>query len=123
MVFLPLPNSRRIFGVAKIILVGRFLQPTLLAGAFAHLATVGFGTETLPLPISICIEPSEFSLGSQTKGTTPPKIKRRREENPLGRKIRTAKKEEKLLVNCGNKTAAKKIHFESARIAPFPPRP
>jgi len=53
MVFLPLPNSRRIFGVAKIILVGRFLQPTLLAGAFAHLATVGFGTETLPLPISI----------------------------------------------------------------------
>src|SRR5437868_490539 len=45
----------------------------------AHLATVSFGTETLSFPIAIirkkrflavetlCIEPSEFSLGSQTK--------------------------------------------------------
>jgi hypothetical protein len=43
------------------------------------------------------------------------KISERREENPAGRKIKAAKKEENFCVKLEKKTAAKKIHFQTAR--------
>jgi hypothetical protein len=135
MVFLPLPDSRRIVGIPEIILVGRLLQPSLLALSLTGLAALGFGTEALPLAVAI-IRGKQF-LAVQTDASTLlsffhgfpnqrnhcPDEQRKEEENPAGRKIRTAKKEENFAVNPPNKIQAKKIQFQTAGFAPFSNRP
>src|SRR5713226_1683593 len=53
MLFLPLADSRGMVGIPEIVLVLRLGQPSLLAGSFAGLLAVGFGTEALPFPAAI----------------------------------------------------------------------
>jgi hypothetical protein len=116
MVFLPLPDPRRIVGVPEILLVGRFLQPSLLALSLAELAAVGFGTETLPLAIAIIRK--KIFLAVQAFASTllsfhwvpKPKepLSRRTEEGgkkiPWEEKAKRRRRKKKLLVNCGKKS-------------------
>src|SRR6266850_1901911 len=51
--FLPEADPRGIWGIAKIILVLRLGQPSLLAGSFAGLPASAFCTEALPRSAAI----------------------------------------------------------------------
>ena len=53
MLLLPLADSRGMVGLSEIILVLGLGQPGFLAGSFAGLLAVGFGTEPLPFSASI----------------------------------------------------------------------
>ena len=50
---LPKADPRGIWGISKIVLILRLGQPSLLAGSFASLPAIGFGTEALPLSAAI----------------------------------------------------------------------
>src|SRR5438034_1948241 len=53
MALLPLPNPLGVFLVPKIFFVSGLFQPSLLAGSFPGLSTIGLKTETLTLPVPV----------------------------------------------------------------------
>ena|SRR5216683_243581 len=53
MALLPLPNPLGVFLVPKIFFVSGLFQPSLLAGSFPGLSTIGLETETLTLPLPV----------------------------------------------------------------------
>jgi hypothetical protein len=53
MALLPLPNPLGVFLVPKIFFVSGLFQPSLLAGSFPGLSTIGLETETLTLPMPV----------------------------------------------------------------------
>ena len=63
---LPLPNPFGIFRISEIIFVAGFLQPSLLAGSFAGLLTLGFGAEALPPPVPVVRKKKFFAVQAIT---------------------------------------------------------
>ena len=96
--FLPEADPRGIWGIAKIILVLRLGQPSLLAGSFASLPAIAFGTEALPLSAAIirkeqlvAVQALKLVLGDlhwvpKSKAASVPRIGTGTEENPTEEK-------------------------------------
>jgi len=52
----PLLDARHVLSITEVVAVGRFAQPSLLAGRLAGLATIGFLAVMLPVPIAVIRE-------------------------------------------------------------------
>lgn len=53
MVYLPLPDAPGILVISEILIVAGLFQPSLLAGSFPGLLTIGLETKALTLPLPV----------------------------------------------------------------------
>jgi hypothetical protein len=75
--------------------------------------------EKVPCSSDICVGLAAASSVPKSGGTSIGKRKNRAEENPLGRKLITEKKEEDFSANAAKKMPTKKIQFQTGSFDPL----
>ncbi len=132
MPLLPVAHPLGVLGIPEIILVLRFSQPSSLRLSLAGSTAIGFEAMALALNIPVIgkkkfLAVQTFAAGFQRlhrfQNWEEPVIGKpnyQAEENPPGRRLTKAKKEEDFSANASKKSPAKKIHFYTGSFDPFP---
>ena len=132
MLLLPVANPLGVLVIPEVVLVLRFGQPGSLRLALASLAAINLLAITLAFSVSIIGKKKFLAVEAFASGLRrlhrfqnqqEPSIGNRKnqtEENPPGRKLKPAKKEEDFSANTSKKMPVKKIQFQAVDFDPLP---